>query len=64
VKELERHLWDFAASESCGTCTPCREGTALRDDSYLDLMEQASLCPFGRNVPRAIRSLRRVAGTS
>jgi NADH:ubiquinone oxidoreductase subunit F (NADH-binding)/NADH:ubiquinone oxidoreductase subunit E len=24
---LMRHLWRFAASESCGTCVPCREGT-------------------------------------
>jgi NADH-quinone oxidoreductase subunit F len=24
---LERHFWRFAASESCGTCVPCRLGT-------------------------------------
>ena len=24
---LERHFWGFAASESCGTCAPCRLGT-------------------------------------
>ena len=24
---LERHFWRFAASESCGTCAPCRLGT-------------------------------------
>jgi len=26
-RALIRHLWRFAASESCGTCVPCREGT-------------------------------------
>ncbi len=26
-RALMRHLWRFAASESCGTCVPCREGT-------------------------------------
>jgi NADH:ubiquinone oxidoreductase subunit F (NADH-binding) len=31
-----RHLWRFAASESCGTCVPCRLGT-LRG---LDLAER------------------------
>jgi len=25
--ELYRHVWRFAASESCGTCAPCRVGT-------------------------------------
>ena len=63
---LLRHLWRFAASESCGACTPCREGTrrgaadpqtAALDDALLDTMQQASLCAFGRRVPAAIRSL-------
>jgi NADH:ubiquinone oxidoreductase subunit F (NADH-binding)/NADH:ubiquinone oxidoreductase subunit E len=63
--QLVKHLWDFAAKESCGTCTPCREvtriGAADHDAAaaYVDLMEQASLCAFGRSVPRAIRSLQR-----
>lgn len=67
---LLEHLWDFAAKESCGTCTPCREGTRLGasdPDSaapFLDLMETASLCAFGRSVPRAVRSLRRAWGQS
>jgi NADH:ubiquinone oxidoreductase subunit F (NADH-binding)/NADH:ubiquinone oxidoreductase subunit E len=26
-RALMRHLWRFAASESCGACVPCREGT-------------------------------------
>jgi bidirectional [NiFe] hydrogenase diaphorase subunit len=69
--DLLRHLWRFAAQESCGACTPCREGTRLgaadpdgagTDAGLLNLMAVASLCPFGRGIPRAIRSLRRVFG--
>ncbi|MEU8619166.1 NADH-ubiquinone oxidoreductase-F iron-sulfur binding region domain-containing protein [Streptomyces sp. NPDC048623] len=26
-RELLRHLWEFAADESCGACSPCRVGT-------------------------------------
>jgi NADH:ubiquinone oxidoreductase subunit F (NADH-binding)/NADH:ubiquinone oxidoreductase subunit E len=65
---LLKHLWQFAADESCGTCTPCREGTLIgaRDPQaagpYLAVMEQTSLCAFGRNVPRAVRSLRKAVG--
>jgi NADH:ubiquinone oxidoreductase subunit F (NADH-binding) len=65
-KALLHHLWQFAAAESCGTCTPCREGTRLgasnpdNAEPYLDLMAQASLCAFGRSVPHAVRSLRRI----
>jgi NADH:ubiquinone oxidoreductase subunit F (NADH-binding) len=64
-RELVKHLWEFAARESCGTCTPCREGTRIGAAEpaaaapYLDVMEQASLCAFGRSVPRAVRSLHR-----
>jgi NADH:ubiquinone oxidoreductase subunit F (NADH-binding) len=25
--ELLRHIWSFAAAESCGTCAPCRIGS-------------------------------------
>ncbi|MFF2502945.1 NADH-ubiquinone oxidoreductase-F iron-sulfur binding region domain-containing protein [Streptomyces sp. NPDC058067] len=25
--ELLRHVWEFAADESCGACSPCRVGT-------------------------------------
>jgi NADH:ubiquinone oxidoreductase subunit F (NADH-binding)/NADH:ubiquinone oxidoreductase subunit E len=67
--DLLRHLWQFAAEESCGACTPCREGArrgmadpdgAGLDPDLLELMAVASLCPFGRGIPHAIRSLRRV----
>lgn len=65
---LMRHLWQFAARESCGACTPCREGSrrgvadpdrASADTGLLDLMAVASLCPFGQRIPRAVRSLAR-----
>nr|WP_238345692.1 NAD(P)H-dependent oxidoreductase subunit E [Actinopolymorpha cephalotaxi] len=68
-RDLLRALWEFGARESCGTCTPCREGTRLgerrpeaaaRDDSLLDTMEIGSLCPFGSRLPAVVRSLRRV----
>ncbi len=68
-RALLRHVWEFGASESCGMCTPCREGTrhgasdpetAARDNGLLDVMATASLCPFGRRLPRVIRSLLRV----
>lgn len=63
---LLAHLWQFGASESCGACTPCREGTrrgaaapgrASDDPALLDLMTHASLCAFGRRLPAAVRSL-------
>ncbi|HEY6935027.1 MAG TPA: NAD(P)H-dependent oxidoreductase subunit E [Marmoricola sp.] len=63
---LLAHVWRFGAAESCGACTPCREGTrrgardpggASEDRPLLSLMEQASLCAFGRRLPAAIRSL-------
>jgi bidirectional [NiFe] hydrogenase diaphorase subunit len=63
---LLAHVWRFGAAESCGACTPCREGTrrgardpegASEDRPLLSLMEQASLCAFGRRLPAAIRTL-------
>jgi NADH:ubiquinone oxidoreductase subunit F (NADH-binding)/NADH:ubiquinone oxidoreductase subunit E len=74
-KSLLRHFWRFAASESCGTCVPCRLGTrrglelALADPQAspaqamgetLAAMEHASLCAFGRGVPQVLRSIERV----
>jgi NADH:ubiquinone oxidoreductase subunit F (NADH-binding) len=64
-RALARHLYTFAAAESCGTCTPCRVGTArLRDapdraalERLCDTLEIGSLCGFGLGVPRPIRDL-------
>jgi NADH:ubiquinone oxidoreductase subunit F (NADH-binding) len=69
LRALLDHLWQFAARESCGVCTPCREGSrrgaddpdrASADAGLLELMSVASLCGFGRGIPRAVRSLQRV----
>lgn len=60
-------LWEFAAGESCGACTPCREGSrrgaadparATADEPLLDVLERASLCSFGRRLPATVRTLR------
>ncbi len=71
-QEVLRHVWEFAAAESCGACSPCRVGSRRGleitaagtppDEEYtrlLRVMEQASLCAFGRRVPAAVRSLAR-----
>ncbi|MFI8521233.1 NAD(P)H-dependent oxidoreductase subunit E [Streptomyces sp. NPDC085481] len=73
--ELLRHIWEFAADESCGACSPCRVGTRRGfglaqgrggpGESYerlARLMGEASLCAFGRRVPAAVRSLSRAYG--
>ena len=73
--QVMRNLWDFAAAESCGQCSPCRVGTwrgrALLDAAddpnvrrergeVLATMAAGSLCAFGRRVPLAVQSLARV----
>ncbi|WP_137991114.1 NADH-ubiquinone oxidoreductase-F iron-sulfur binding region domain-containing protein [Streptomyces vilmorinianum] len=74
-RELLRHIWEFAAEESCGACSPCRVGTRRGLELAADrgapgepyeklarLMGEASLCAFGRRVPAAVRSLARAYG--
>lgn len=76
-EQVLRNLWDFAAAESCGQCSPCRVGAwrgralAERPDDpdvgrergeVLRTMAAGSLCAFGRRVPAAVRSLARVYG--
>jgi NADH:ubiquinone oxidoreductase subunit F (NADH-binding) len=64
-RALAEHLFAFAASESCGSCAPCRIGTAQlasrRDraglERLLDTLEIGSLCGFGQGVPRPVRDL-------
>ena len=64
--DLLAHLWQFGAAESCGACTPCRQGTrrgaadpvrASFDEDQLALLERTSLCAFGRRLPAAVRTL-------
>jgi NADH:ubiquinone oxidoreductase subunit F (NADH-binding) len=71
---LAEHWLGFMADESCGRCVPCRIGSrrALeivreaaarrRLASLLDTIEGTSLCAFGRNLPRPVRQLLRLAG--
>ncbi|MEU8108724.1 NAD(P)H-dependent oxidoreductase subunit E [Nonomuraea muscovyensis] len=76
-EEILRHVWEFAAAESCGACSPCRVGSKrglelVREAAdvppgeecarLLRVMSEASLCAFGRRVPAAVRSLARACG--
>jgi NADH-quinone oxidoreductase subunit F len=68
IRDVVRTLLDFNTRESCGKCTPCREGTArLRDmldaeggidaDAVRELSEVvrlASLCGLGQAAPLSI----------
>lgn len=72
--DVLRHVWEFAAAESCGACSPCRVGSrrgleVVRDsrpgeeyERLLRVMGEASLCAFGRRVPAAVHSLVRAFG--
>ena len=69
VRSAVRTLLAFNARESCGKCTPCREGTArmlaLLDEPKVDVtgvatlaeaVQLASLCGLGQAAPLAVRS--------
>ena len=70
VAEAVRVLLDFNTRESCGKCTPCREGTArLRDllggqasvdraavAELAEVIRVASLCGLGQAAPLSILS--------
>lgn len=75
--DILRHVWRFAAAESCGECSPCRVGTRrglglAEVEATADVIEArarvmrtmavGSLCAFGRRVPAAVRSVARVYG--
>jgi NADH:ubiquinone oxidoreductase subunit F (NADH-binding) len=64
-----RTLLAFNTRESCGKCTPCREGTArmlaMLDETSLDVtrmrtlaetVQLASLCGLGQAAPFAVLS--------
>jgi len=72
LKEVARNLMAFFAEESCGQCTPCRQGcaTALRlldegrweRDLLEDLghvMREGSICGLGQAAPNAFLSILR-----
>ena len=70
LAEAVRVLLDFNTRESCGKCTPCREGTArLRDllggtgpldretvATLAEVVQVASLCGLGQAAPLSILS--------
>jgi NADH:ubiquinone oxidoreductase subunit F (NADH-binding)/NADH:ubiquinone oxidoreductase subunit E len=69
VRDAVRTLLAFNARESCGKCTPCREGTArmlaMLDDAAPDAarlralaetVQLASLCGLGQAAPLAVLS--------
>ncbi|MER8162021.1 NAD(P)H-dependent oxidoreductase subunit E [Streptomyces sp. NPDC094472] len=68
--DVMRHIWEFAAAESCGACSPCRVGSRQGLELAAGqtppgpaygrlsrLLAEASLCAFGRRIPPAVRSL-------
>ncbi|MFD8387348.1 NAD(P)H-dependent oxidoreductase subunit E [Streptomyces sp. NPDC059679] len=74
-EEVLRHIWQFAAAESCGACSPCRVGSrrglelASADtppgeewERLARVLAEASLCAFGRRIPPAVHSLARAYG--
>jgi NADH:ubiquinone oxidoreductase subunit F (NADH-binding)/NADH:ubiquinone oxidoreductase subunit E len=69
VREAVHTLLAFNTRESCGKCTPCREGTArmlaMLDDTAVDAVrvkalsetvQLASLCGLGQAAPLAVLS--------
>ncbi|WBO62167.1 NAD(P)H-dependent oxidoreductase subunit E [Streptomyces camelliae] len=74
-EEVLRHVWEFAAAESCGACSPCRVGSRRGLDMasagappgpewarLSRVLSEASLCAFGRRIPPAVHSLARAYG--
>ena len=68
VRDAVRTLLAFNTRESCGKCTPCREGTArllaMLDapvdrasvQSLSEVIQVASLCGLGQAAPFAVLS--------
>jgi NADH:ubiquinone oxidoreductase subunit F (NADH-binding) len=68
VRDAVRTLLGFNARESCGKCTPCREGTArllamldgpvdrAQAATLAEAIQLASLCGLGQAAPFAVLS--------
>jgi NADH:ubiquinone oxidoreductase subunit F (NADH-binding) len=69
IRDAVRTLLAFNARESCGKCTPCREGTvrllelldapavdAARVRALAETVQLASLCGLGQAAPLAVLS--------
>ncbi|MFE7896883.1 NAD(P)H-dependent oxidoreductase subunit E [Streptomyces sp. NPDC057424] len=74
-QDVMRHVWEFAAAESCGACSPCRVGSrrglemahagtrpGQEWERLSRVLAEASLCAFGRRIPPAVQSLARAYG--
>jgi NADH-quinone oxidoreductase subunit F len=73
IRDVVRHLTAYNAAESCGKCTPCREGTARmvelldaapadetgRLEALSEAITAASLCGLGQMAPLPYLSARR-----
>ncbi len=70
MKKIGLNLMKFFEDESCGQCTPCRNGTSMavklmRDKSWnVDLLNQlsmtmnkASICGLGQAAPNPLQSI-------
>jgi NADH:ubiquinone oxidoreductase subunit F (NADH-binding) len=77
ARGLLEHWLEFMMEESCGKCVPCRLGSRaawnlLKADGngntrpqlerLFEVMEQASMCAFGQNLPGPMRALIRHFG--
>jgi NADH:ubiquinone oxidoreductase subunit F (NADH-binding) len=69
IKEITNSLAGYNERESCGECTPCREGTIrltqlLQQETVnlkkvgelIEVMEEASLCMLGGMAGRPVKS--------
>jgi NADH:ubiquinone oxidoreductase subunit F (NADH-binding) len=69
IAQITRELTAYNMRESCGECTPCREGTARmlqllddpvmnrpRIDELLEVLAEASLCQLGGMAGRPVAS--------
>ncbi len=70
MKEVALNLMRFFEDESCGQCTPCRNGTSkavqlMSEDSWdksrlmdlADVMRDASICGLGQAAPNPLLSV-------
>jgi NADH:ubiquinone oxidoreductase subunit F (NADH-binding) len=69
VREITNSLASYNERESCGECTPCREGTIRltellkqetvdlkKVEELIEVMEEASLCMLGGMAGRPVKS--------
>ncbi len=57
IAELTRHVFRFAAYESCGKCTPCRVGTARIEQLLDDVVAGTAGAAAAREWRDIVRAL-------